>query len=90
MCHSFASGSGQAELFREQRNSLENQRGISYETLLVPYLRNATEIELHDPYIRMGHQGRNFVELLALIAAAKDPADEVTVSFFTVLDQDPE
>lgn len=85
-----ATGSDSAELFRGQRDFAENQRGISYETLLMPYLRDATEIELHDPYIRMGHQGRNLVELLALIAAAKDPADEVTVNLFTVLDQDPE
>jgi ATP-dependent Lon protease len=85
-----AAGSVQAELFRGQRDFLDNQRGISYETLLMPYLRHATEIELHDPYIRMGHQGRNLVELLALIAAAKDPADEVTVNLFTVLDQDPD
>ncbi|WP_350224937.1 BREX system Lon protease-like protein BrxL [Arthrobacter sp. efr-133-TYG-104] len=85
-----AAGSVQAELFRGQRDFLDNQRGVSYETLLMPYLRDATEIELHDPYIRMGHQGRNLVELLALIATAKDPADEVTVNLFTVLDQDPE
>lgn len=79
-----------AELFRGQRDFVENQRGIAYETLLMPYLQGATELELHDPYIRMGHQGRNLVELLALIAAAKDPADEVTVNLFTVLDDDPE
>ena len=80
----------EAELYRGQRDFAENQRGVSYETLLMPYLRDATEIELHDPYIRMGHQGRNLVELLALIAAAKDPADEVTFNLFTVLDDDPE
>jgi ATP-dependent Lon protease len=80
----------QAGLFQGQRDFVENQRGISYETLLMPYLQGATEIELHDPYIRLGHQGRNLVELLAMIAAAKDPADEVTFNLFTVLDEDPE
>ncbi|WP_028279805.1 BREX system Lon protease-like protein BrxL [Arthrobacter sp. H5] len=80
----------QADLYHGQRDFVENQRGISYETLLMPYLQGATEIELHDPYIRLGHQGRNLVELLALIAAAKDPADEVTFNLFTVLDDDPE
>ncbi|MGV9748328.1 BREX system Lon protease-like protein BrxL [Rhodococcus zopfii] len=78
------------ELFQGHRDFAENQRGISYETLLMPYLRGATEIELHDPYIRMSHQGRNLVELLALIASAKDPADEVTFKLFTLLDADPE
>ncbi|MHA7209530.1 BREX system Lon protease-like protein BrxL [Arthrobacter sp. MDT1-65] len=83
-------GPVQPELFRGHRDFLDNQRGVSYEALLMPYLRGASEIELHDPYIRMGHQGRNLVELLALIAGAKDPADEVSVNLFTVLDEDPE
>lgn len=85
-----ASAAAPAELFRGHRDYVENQRGISFETLLLPYLRGATNIELHDPYIRQGHQGRNLVELLALLAAEKDPADEVTVNLFTVLDEDPE
>lgn len=78
------------ELFQGQKDFGENQRGISYETLLMPYLRGATVIELHDPYIRMSHQGRNLVELLALIAEAKDPADEVKFKLYTILDNDPE
>ena len=78
------------ELFQGQRDFQENQRGVSYDTLLMPYLVGATEVELHDPYIRMAHQGRNLVELLAAIAAAKDPADEVSFRLFTVLDDDPE
>ncbi|WP_311260501.1 BREX system Lon protease-like protein BrxL [Microbacterium sp. WCS2018Hpa-9] len=79
-----------AELFQGQRDFVENQRGISYENLLLPYLQGATEIEFHDPYIRQPHQGRNLVELLALIATAKDPADEVTFKLFTLLQDDPE
>ncbi|MFC8682333.1 BREX system Lon protease-like protein BrxL [Microbacterium ureisolvens] len=78
------------ELFEGHRDYAENQRGVSYETLLLPYLRGATNIDLHDPYVRQPHQGRNLVELLALIAGDKDPADEVTVNLFTVLDDDPE
>lgn len=77
------------KLFEGQRDFVENQRGVSYETLLLPYLRGAAEIELHDPYIRMNHQGRNLVELLALIASAKDPADEIVFKLFTTLDDDP-
>lgn len=80
----------QAELFQGQRDFVENQRGVSYESLLLPYLQGAAEIEFHDPYIRQPHQGRNLVELLALIAAAKDPADEVTFQLFTLLDDDPD
>ncbi|CEG97302.1 BREX system Lon protease-like protein BrxL [Propionibacterium freudenreichii] len=82
-------GPVEEKLFEGQRDFVENQRGVSYEALFLPYLRGAAEIELHDPYIRMNHQGRNLVELLALIASAKDPADEVTFKLYTTLDDDP-
>lgn len=78
------------ELFEGHRDYAENQRGVSYETILLPYLRGATEIDVHDPYVRQPHQGRNLVELLALLASEKDPADEMTVNLFTVLDDDPD
>lgn len=80
----------ECELFQGQRDFSENQRGITYEALFLPYLHGATKIELHDPYIRLNHQGRNLVELLALIASAKDPADEVSFKLYTVLDEEPE
>ncbi|GAA2241120.1 BREX system Lon protease-like protein BrxL [Rarobacter faecitabidus] len=74
-------------LFEGHREFQENQRGVSYDTLLMPYLRGATEITIVDPYIRLPHQGRNLVDLLALLAAAKDPADEVTVTLVTKEDR---
>ncbi|WP_143542750.1 hypothetical protein [Rhodococcus qingshengii] len=37
------------ELYQGHRDFVENQRGVSYETLLMSYLRGASEIELHDP-----------------------------------------
>lgn len=70
-------------LFQGHREFQENQRGVSYETLLLPYLRGATEITVVDPYIRLPHQGRNLVDLLSLLASAKDPADEVAVTLVT-------
>jgi ATP-dependent Lon protease len=70
-------------LFEGHLEFQENQRGVSYESLLLPYLRGATEIDIVDPYIRLPHQGRNLVDLLGLLAAAKDPADEVAVSLVT-------
>lgn len=65
----------------------ENQRGVSYETLLLPYLRGTTEITVVDPYIRLPHQGRNFVDLLGLLASVKDPADEISVTLVTKEDK---
>ncbi|GCE75652.1 BREX system Lon protease-like protein BrxL [Cellulomonas biazotea] len=71
------------QLFEGHRDFHENQRGIAYETLLLPYLVGATEVTIVDPYIRMSHQGRNLVDLLALLAAAKDPAEEIRVTLVT-------
>ncbi len=76
-----------APLFEGHREFQENQRGVSYETLLMPYLRGAKDITIVDPYIRLPHQGRNLVDLLALLAAAKDPADEIAVTLVTKEDR---
>ena len=72
-----------APLFEGHREFQENQRGVSYETLLLPYLLGATEITIVDPYIRLPHQGRNLVDLLGLLASVKDPADEISVTLVT-------
>lgn len=74
-------------LFEGHREFQENQRGVSYETLFLPYLRGATDITIIDPYIRLPHQGRNLVDLLALLAAIKDPADEIAVKLVTKEDK---
>lgn len=68
----------------------ENQRGVAYSTLLLPYLRGASEIVITDPYIRVFHQARNLMELLEEIAIAKDPAEEVTVKLITSEDVESE
>lgn len=70
-------------LFEGHRDFQENQRGVSYETLLLPYLRGATEVTIVDPYIRQFHQARNLMELIEVIALAKDPADEVKIFLVT-------
>jgi len=74
-------------LFEGHREFQENQRGVSYENFLLPYLRGATEISIVDPYIRLPHQGRNLVDLLALLASVKDPADEIAVKLVTKEDK---
>lgn len=38
--------------------------GVSFDSLLVPYLRGASQITIVDPYVRMFHQARNLMELL--------------------------
>lgn len=59
------------------------QKGVSYERLLLPYLRGASKITITDPYIRTPHQGRNLADLLSLLAAAKEDADEIDVVLVT-------
>lgn len=70
-------------LFEGHREFLENQRGISYENLLLPYLCDATEITVTDPYVRQFHQARNLMDFVEMIAAHKDPADLVTIKLVT-------
>lgn len=70
-------------LFEGHREYQENQRGIAFETLLIPYLRGATDITITDPYIRQFHQARNLMELIEALALLKDPADEVNVNLTT-------
>lgn len=70
-------------LFQGHREFQENQRGVSFQTLLLPYLHGATEITITDPYVRQFHQARNLMELIESLALVKDPADEVKVLLVT-------
>lgn len=70
-------------LFEGHRQFQENQRGVSFQTLLLPYLDGATEITIIDPYIRQFHQARNLMELIEVLALVKDPADVVKVLLVT-------
>ena len=76
------------ELFQGHREYQEGKRGVSFDALLVPYLRGATEITIVDPYVRMFHQARNLMELVEGIARGKDPADEVALKLVTVENQE--
>ena len=70
-------------LFEGHREFQENQRGVSYEQLLLPYLQGCGQISITDPYIRLFHQARNLMELIAVLAKSKDPAAEIKVSLVT-------
>lgn len=64
----------------------ENQKGVSYDALIGPYLKGAKTITVTDPYIRLFYQVRNFMELLETIVKNKAPEDEVTVHLITAED----
>jgi ATP-dependent Lon protease len=65
----------------------ENQKGISFDTLLGPYIKGATRITVTDPYIRLYYQMRNFMEFLETVVKQKPKEDEVAVHLVTIEDE---
>jgi len=65
----------------------ENQKGLSFDTLLSPYLKGATAITVTDPYIRLFYQMRNFMEFLETVVKHKAPDEEVSVHLVTTEDE---
>lgn len=66
---------------------MENQRGVSFDGLLGPYLKGASLITITDPYIRLFYQARNLMELLETVVRVKADEDEVVVNLVTVEDE---
>lgn len=76
------------EMLKEQQLTFaENQRGVSYDNLLGPYLKGTKHITITDPYIRLFYQAKNLMELLETIIKQKSEEDEVVVSLITVEDE---
>ncbi len=65
----------------------ENQKGLSFDALLGPYLKGATAITVTDPYIRLFYQVRNFMEFLETVVKHKAPDEEVSVHLVTTEDE---
>ena len=66
---------------------MENQRGVCYDDLFSPYLKEAKHITITDPYIRLFFQARNLMEFLETVVKGKAEEDEVVVSLITVEDE---
>lgn len=64
----------------------ENQKGVNFETLFWPWLEGASRIVVTDPYIRLFHQARNFMELVELLAAKKPADQELSLHLVTAPD----
>lgn len=80
-------GKAAEELTEKHLTFQENQRGVSFDILLGPYLKGATKIVVTDPYIRLFFQARNLMEFLETIAKTKQDEDEVAVHLVTVADE---
>ena len=79
--------STQQELKEQHLTFEENQRGVTFDSLLGPYLKGAGKITITDPYIRLFFQARNLMEFLETIARQKADDDEVAVHLITVKDE---
>lgn len=75
------------ELKEQHLTFMENQRGVSYDELIGPYIKGAKHITITDPYIRLFYQARNLMELMETIVKNKALEDEVIVSLVTVEDE---
>ncbi len=65
----------------------ENQKGLSFDMLLGPYLNGATSITVTDTYIRLFYQMRNFMEFLETVVKQKAPDEEMAVHLVTTEDE---
>ena len=65
----------------------ENQRGISYDELFGPYLKDARKITITDPYIRLFYQTRNLMEFMETVAKHKPRDEEVAIHLITIEDE---
>ena len=63
------------------------QTGVSYEKLFAPYMRNAKEITIEDPYIRASWQIKNFMEF-ALMLINTRPVDDLKLNLITNEDEE--
>ncbi|MBQ2622050.1 MAG: BREX system Lon protease-like protein BrxL [Thermoguttaceae bacterium] len=64
---------------------VENQTGVCYEDLFLPYLKGAVKIEITDPYLRQYYQMRNLLDLVMLIIHNKSDAP-IEIDVITVPD----
>ncbi|WNZ55583.1 BREX system Lon protease-like protein BrxL [Microbulbifer sp. MKSA007] len=76
-----------SELKEQELLFMENQRGVSYDQLIGPYISRAKYITIIDPCIRLLSQARNLMELMETIVKNKLDEDEVEVRLVTMEDE---
>lgn len=74
-------------VLREQNLSFRmGQTGVSYEKLFAPYMENANEIIVEDPYIRAPWQIKNFMEFVTMLIDTR-PVDDLKLKLVTSEDE---
>ncbi len=75
-------------VLREQSLSFRmGQTGVTYEKLFAPYLSDANEITIEDPYIRAPWQVKNFMEFVTMLVDTR-PVDDLKITLVTNEDED--
>ena len=75
-------------ILREQNLSFRSgQMGVTYESLFAPYMRDAKEIVIEDPYIRTSWQVRNLAEFITMLVETR-PVDDLKIILYTYEDED--
>ena len=57
----------------------DNQTGVSYKNLFGEYLKNASNITIQDPYIRLPYQFKNLLEFCLILSQIKAPEDQINL-----------
>lgn len=68
------------------------QTGVTYEKLFAPYLANAKEIVVEDPYIRAPWQVKNLMDFITMLIDTRESVEELKIKLYTseVEDKIPE
>lgn len=61
----------------------DNQTGVSFRKLFGDYLKNAQNITLQDPYIRLPFQFRNLLEFCVMLGNNKEVEEEINLEVVT-------
>ena len=70
-------------ILREQNLSFRSgQMGVTYESLFAPYMKDAKEIVIEDPYIRTSWQVRNLAEFITMLVETR-PVDDLKIDLYT-------
>lgn len=68
------------------RSFMENQRGVTYESLFAEHIKGSRQITITDPYIRIFYQIRNLMEFMKLVIRLNPEGEETKVHLITVKD----
>ena len=75
-------------VLREQNLSFRmGQTGVTFEKLFAPYMQEAKEITVEDPYIRAPWQIKNFMEFVTMLIDTR-PVDDLKLNLITNEDEE--